>query len=104
MRLYGIQENYKTNKILAIANFAGLDIELVPAAYNNAPSKEFLKKFPHAKLPSLETEEGYLFGVAPIIRYLGLVSKNVFNENSPYTRVYHYLFSLLLINGLISQK
>jgi glutathione S-transferase len=79
MKLYGIENNYKTNKILAIANFTGVTVELVPAAYNNAPSKEFLKKYPNAKLPTLETEEGYLFGVAAIIRYFGLISKTALN-------------------------
>ncbi|KIY52272.1 eEF1-gamma domain-containing protein [Fistulina hepatica ATCC 64428] len=70
---------WKTKAITATAAWAGLSVD-IPADYvhfqdNKKP--EFLARFPHGKIPALETKNGFrLFEAIPIARYIASLSPN----------------------------
>ena len=58
MKLTGALGNFRTNKVLTVAEFASKKVELV--VLKNPKDKEFLAKNPSGKGPVLETSEGVL--------------------------------------------
>ncbi|KZT21334.1 elongation factor 1-gamma [Neolentinus lepideus HHB14362 ss-1] len=70
----------KGKRIRAVAAWVGLSVEL-PADYVHFESNkqpEFLAKFPHGKIPALETKDGFkLFESQAITRYVASLAPNV---------------------------
>ncbi|CAL1698431.1 unnamed protein product [Somion occarium] len=77
--LYTTPQQGKGQRIRAAAAFAGLQLDL-PASYvhyedNKKP--EFLAKFPHGKIPALETKDGFhLFEAVAIANYVASLALN----------------------------
>jgi glutathione S-transferase len=67
MKLYAHQNNYKTQKALIAAKYAGLDIENPPAGSGDAAGK----------IPVLETDQGCIFTSIAIARYLSRIRRDV---------------------------
>jgi len=66
-------------KIVVAALYGGVDIELEefwPRGAAEDVLKEFKKKNPNAKIPVLETPEGYIYESNAILRYIARVSKD----------------------------
>lgn len=70
--LWGDARQRQTKYILSAAAIAGLDVDLQPFEFgvtNKTP--EFVNKFPHAKIPTFEGEDGFtLLEGASIARYV----------------------------------
>merc|ERR1719199_805115 len=67
MKLYAHQSNYKTQKALIAAKYAGLDIENPPKAAGEATGK----------IPVLETDQGCVFTSIAIARYLSRIRRDL---------------------------
>lgn len=62
-KLYGVSGNSRFRRALAVATYAGLDVETDPKftmADNAWKTPEFLKKFPFGYLPAYEGADGLL--------------------------------------------
>lgn len=78
MKLYGPSFNHRVTKILIAANYAGIKLDLeeyAPRNANESAKSEYLKKNPNGKVPTLETDEGFLFESNTILRYIARLSK-----------------------------
>uniref|UniRef100_D8QGE6 Elongation factor 1-gamma n=1 Tax=Schizophyllum commune (strain H4-8 / FGSC 9210) TaxID=578458 RepID=D8QGE6_SCHCM len=76
--LWVYPENQKGKAIRAVAAYGGLELEL-PAYEHGKTNKEeaFLAKFPHGKVPTFETKDGFkLFESTPIARHLASLAPN----------------------------
>ncbi|KAI0701218.1 elongation factor 1-gamma [Cytidiella melzeri] len=66
-------------RIRAIATFGGLKVDLPESYVHHEDNKKaaFLEKFPHGKIPALETKDGfYLFETSAIARYIASLAPN----------------------------
>ncbi|KAF8647570.1 hypothetical protein AX16_006609 [Volvariella volvacea WC 439] len=77
--LWTTPEQVSGKIIRAVAAYAGLEVKLPEAYvhYQDNKKPEFLSKFPHGKIPGLETKDGFhLFEGIPIARYLAGLAPN----------------------------
>ncbi|KAF9262094.1 elongation factor 1-gamma [Marasmius fiardii PR-910] len=77
--LYTTPVQAKGRVIRAVAALAGLTLDEAPGYvhYETNKTPEFLAKFPHGKIPALETKDGFkLFEGAVIARYIASKSGN----------------------------
>ncbi|KAI0686926.1 elongation factor 1-gamma [Cytidiella melzeri] len=77
--LWTIPQQAQGKRIRAVAAFAGLKLDL-PESYTHFEDNkkpEFLAKFPHGKIPALETKDGFhLFETSAIARYVASLAPN----------------------------
>ncbi|OCH90125.1 elongation factor 1-gamma [Obba rivulosa] len=77
--LWTIPQQYSGKRIRAVAAYAGLSVDL-PEKYTHFEDNkkpEFLAKFPHGKIPALETKDGFkLFETPAIARYVAALAPN----------------------------
>ena len=74
LKLLGDPLAITVKKIEIAASYAGVELEIVDFDPNKASGevlKDFLKKSPSGLTPVLETEEGCLYEVNAILRYIG---------------------------------
>jgi len=78
MKLYGISGSSRTKKIIIAAAYAQVDLtveEFFPRGQPEDVLKEFRKKNPNVKVPTLETPEGCIYESNAILRYIARQSK-----------------------------
>lgn len=78
MKLYGISAFGRASKIIVAAAYAKVELtveEFFPRGQPEDVLKEFKKKNPNVKVPTLETPEGYIYESNAILRYIARQSK-----------------------------
>jgi len=84
MKVFCDKQNPNLNKILVIAKYNGVDIEVPEFTDNDAKVADFLKKNPTGKVPFLESSEGSLFGANAIARYVAHLGNNKLYGSSSF--------------------
>lgn len=94
LKLYSNPDNPLLNKILIVAKYGEVDLQVTPDFKLGQDNKteEFLKKNPLGKVPVLETEEGTIWESNAIARYVARLDQNT-----------HLLGSNEYENGLVDQ-
>jgi len=75
LKLYTYENNLRAQKVLIVAKYAGINIEVV--SHVDFKSEEFLKNNPTGKVPVLETEHGFISESNAIVRYIAREAKPV---------------------------
>jgi len=78
MKLYGISASSRSKKIIVAAAYAQVDLTVEEFFPRGAPEdvlKEFKKKNPNVKVPTLETPQGCIYESNAILRYIARQSK-----------------------------
>jgi len=78
MKLYGVKDSSRTQKVLVTAEYVSAKVDFPPfAPGKDDKSVDFRKKSPLGRTPVLETSKGCIVGSAAIIRYLGRLRGDV---------------------------
>lgn len=67
------------------AALSGVSIDVVTLSEEDRVSKEHKQKNPTGKYPLLETKEGTLAGILPIVKYLSKQGKKLQGDSSALT-------------------
>jgi len=78
MRLYGVKDSARTQKVLVTAEYVSVKVDFPPfVPGKDDKTADFKKKSPLGRTPVLETPKGCIVGSAAIIRYLGRLRGDV---------------------------
>ena len=93
-------------QILAAAAFAGLSLDLAEGYTHYVDNKkpEFLSKFPHGKIPALETKDGfYLFEGTAVAGYGESCSYCIVTEAERKRNIYSVIPVLIIMSRIQQQ-
>ncbi|CAK82501.1 unnamed protein product (macronuclear) [Paramecium tetraurelia] len=70
IKLYGPSTNPRLNQVQLVADLLQIPVEQVEVGYHECESKEHLARNPFARIPVIETTDGFLYESNAICRYL----------------------------------